>query len=473
MGWIETICGDYRSDQAKYQRISKYHPYNALWAQLSDICGAFGCPKKSTKTVVCGAQSAIINKVLSTLTYFIRCGEIKRIFATKNISSDDVEAMLSAREQSARKSAPSRSEAAPTQLMRSKTIAKHLASISDNESHFGAETADDTECANETRRVIDCDDGAGDPSVETALDAMAALDESEEHSAECDTRIDYCATETATDRSRNRAATTDSNGNEVDKTREDSVVFMLGENEVLSGIKKTSEAPEPAPRQPKEVKPKPEIGVDKKKNCSHKKHSGVKFNFERYPQIVTNYMRNKNLDIDSYDFLQKGIKLEHENEASSGACSTNLLPLIVPEDPAEDEEEEECECCANTFRVLQTPSNATELEFSSDDNTYPMPTTTTMESSLQPKLKIANAAEKLKPTDAKAEKAVPPAKRTLDLIYLPIPKTTILQDVLSGKDPSIGLYPGFAPSLFVGVSDHYIPDMVLQVSHFAFASKSS
>lgn len=481
MGWIETICSDSntsnQNDQSKFQRISKYHPYNALWAQLSDICGAIGTPKKSTKTVICGAQSIIINKILNTLTYFIRCGEIKRIFATKSIRAEEIEDMLSTKEKtttasSQQLSVPNECETITGRLVRSKTISKSLATV--NSDSF-QEAADDKcidsngENPNQSPTIIDCDDEMNELNVETALDAMSVLDESENCPKICDTSVNYVK-KTALNENEfvnkkyendNEDASEDSNGNETKKSKNENVVFMLGENEVLSGIKKSLQSDKRTSQNDssdtnKEIKPK------KKKPCTHKKHSGVKFNFERYPQIVTNYMRNKNLDIDGYDFLQKGIKLEQENESTSGACSTNLLPLIVPEDPSEEEEEEECECCANTFRILQTPSNATELEFSSDDNTYPIPSLLSTKSNSKTKNQ-----EKSKTKDdkklMKIEKGLGPEKKTLNLIYLPIPKTTVLQDVFGKNKTSINLHPGFVPSLFVGVSDHYIPDMILQV----------
>lgn len=204
-----------------------------------------------------------------------------------------------------------------------------------------------------------------------------------------------------------------------------------------------------------------------KKHCTHKKHSGVKFNFEQYPQIVANYMKNKNLDISSYDFLEKGLKLEQENEFNFGATSTaQMLPMIpmkAPEDIEEEEEEEEqCECCA-VFRVLQTPSNATELEFNNEDNIYPVPCVKAKPVSTIPQ--VPAAATKLKNESKKEqeiEKPVPKIeKNTIDLIRFPIPKTTMNNDKNRKMQPKI--WPGFVPSLFIGITDHYIADMVLQV----------
>lgn len=304
-----------------------------------------------------------------------------------------------------------------------------------------------------------------------------------------------------------------------------SVVFVLGDNEVLSGLK----TPPPSPVLNNKINEKCSIGSSpsvsdeqcqqssnassshgnlsechstnvtaphmlpstanngkqekKKKHCTHKKHSGVKFNFEQYPQIVTNYMKNKNLDITSYDFLEKGLKLEQENTFNFGASSTSFLPRIsAPEDIQEQDdeaEEEQCECCANTFRILQTPSNATELEL---DDPVPIakPTSkkldtlvendnvsnssyscTSQTSEIEDK---KNDADKIE-NEIKCKKdSVGSIKRMnhlkcLEFITLPIPKTEILNN--NRRHHRIR-QPGYVPSLFVGITDHFIPDMVLQ-----------
>lgn len=250
-------------------------------------------------------------------------------------------------------------------------------------------------------------------------------------------------------------------------------------------------------------KTKPNKQEKKKKHCTHKKHSGVKFNFEQYPQIVTNYMKNKNLDITSYDFLEKGLKLEQENTFNNGASSTSFLPMFAPEDPQEQdeqEEEEECECCANTFRILQTPSNATELEFSNDDAIYPVPlanvATKTLETVIESdgasntsdsnpdsgrssqleaepiteapnnEIKNVNGNRKKGTSDNSKKTNSSNGKECLELITLPIPKTQIIHDDKS----RFRVRPGYVPSLFVGITDHFIPDMVLQVnfSHYLY-----
>ncbi|XP_074647410.1 folliculin-interacting protein 1-like isoform X2 [Tubulanus polymorphus] len=70
--------------------LAKSHPYNPLWAQLSDLYGAIGYPLKLARTVVVGKKQELVNKVLRILSYFIRCSEVFE--CTKNdifLDADD------------------------------------------------------------------------------------------------------------------------------------------------------------------------------------------------------------------------------------------------------------------------------------------------------------------------------------------------------------------------------------------------
>ena len=52
--------------------LAKSHPYNPLWAQLSDLYGAIGMPPRLARTVVTGNKIDTIEKFLFVLSYFIR-----------------------------------------------------------------------------------------------------------------------------------------------------------------------------------------------------------------------------------------------------------------------------------------------------------------------------------------------------------------------------------------------------------------
>lgn len=692
------------SHRAKVSELTRYHPYNVLWAQLGDLYGSVGTPLRLAKTIVCGAQSITINKVLSILTYFVRCGEIQRIRSKKILDKNYIESVTShtvARGKVVGGDIPQRfldDGKQPTQrLVRTKTYQEGISNIPRGGDLLTActpvVTMDDNHCANGTNNSkrtksdmneaidvaaqkcplainfmseshsnganliadeasvpeqlariekivrievhierlksptnivngidnvanmggnrsesnikyinsnkyadknannssysdneVNNSDSSGNYSdnsgnnggtitdaktdnqsstiVEptsfqylansivatttkrsptthiTSVQSSAPVevstgvifDESKlapsylklTRKLQCASQMERSVTNTSNNNNNNNHATTGDNNNVNDTNNNakpsTSVVFVLGDNDILSGLKASTHASTVDMRSNKNIlgnmaakstikrsvntmPDRPAIDAQAstsvvtlkapdnakpscKKHCSHKKHSGVKFNFEQYPQIVTNYMKNKNLDITSYDFLEKGLKLEQENQFNYGNSSATMLPPIgMPDDSRADSDEhvegDECECCANTFRILQTPSNATELEFSNDDGNYPVPTTkmlNTPESSdsdigisstistMHLELKSGQPSQDAKNHDGDQPKINTPSQSNkgggdrFDLITIPIPKTIFIDEAKQR------IRPGYVPSLFVGVTDHFIPDMVLQVS---------
>ncbi|XP_054264166.1 folliculin-interacting protein 2 [Macrosteles quadrilineatus] len=78
LGWVPTAMPDIPlNTEPSLTELSKNHPYNQLWAQLSDLQGALGYPPKIAKTVVLGKSEVLIQQLLSVLSYFIRCGHVK------------------------------------------------------------------------------------------------------------------------------------------------------------------------------------------------------------------------------------------------------------------------------------------------------------------------------------------------------------------------------------------------------------
>jgi hypothetical protein len=71
--------------------LSKSHPYNPLWAQLGELYGALGFPVKVAKTVVTsGAKKLdLLNRILNSLTYFIRCSEVEKRVIENQDPSDE------------------------------------------------------------------------------------------------------------------------------------------------------------------------------------------------------------------------------------------------------------------------------------------------------------------------------------------------------------------------------------------------
>lgn len=67
----------------QFDSLAKCHPYNALWAQLGDLKGALGHPLRVARTILTGKQSNTLNRLVRTLSYFVRCGSVSRHFEEK------------------------------------------------------------------------------------------------------------------------------------------------------------------------------------------------------------------------------------------------------------------------------------------------------------------------------------------------------------------------------------------------------
>lgn len=287
-------------------------------------------------------------------------------------------------------------------------------------------------------------------------------------------------------------------GTTVTSQHNNDVVFVLGDNEELV-LREQHNAIESQPA-PGERNLPPLSSTPKKKNCCNhkaKKHSGVKFNFEQYPQIVENYMRNKNFAMEGSEILAKAIKMERAagilNESAQEGHSRAMEQLLrngSMSPTSSGDEGDECECCAgfkSTGGLLQTPSNASELDIEWDNNYSQMegrPGTSSQD-------KVAAAA---------SSGAVPKQQLILQQIHhsemvmenllkvvaLPMPNVepqrvhedrnrsslvpmrsvedeSLLARTDEVKNPfSMTTKWGMVPSLMLGVTDHYVPDMVLQ-----------
>ncbi|CAB4009037.1 folliculin-interacting 1 isoform X3, partial [Paramuricea clavata] len=85
VAWVTTVTPS--SDVARRAYLDKHlseslnvlgesHPYNPLWAQLSELYGACGAPAKMARTVIIGQDQQIVTIILHILSYFIRCSEV-------------------------------------------------------------------------------------------------------------------------------------------------------------------------------------------------------------------------------------------------------------------------------------------------------------------------------------------------------------------------------------------------------------
>ncbi|XP_065085750.1 folliculin-interacting protein 2 [Ochlerotatus camptorhynchus] len=237
----------------------------------------------------------------------------------------------------------------------------------------------------------------------------------------------------------------------------DEVVFVLGDNEQLVNIKHTQNS-STADRAN-------ELGaVGGKRPCSHsklRKHSVI-FNFDQYPKVVENYLKSQNLELTEHDLLEKSMKLSLKFHPEADLSSST------------DADEEECDVCRNTSLLyLQTPTNASELEFSSDltdGSIY----SSMHEPSIRDEYKmhchddISNTFS-LATVEENAELKAKHPDSILKLVDIPISKALNVANLndennndKTDKFRKLPSKAGFMPSLFSRVADHYIPDMVLQ-----------
>lgn len=189
------------------------------------------------------------------------------------------------------------------------------------------------------------------------------------------------------------------------------------------------------------------------------KHSGVKFEFEKFPQIVINYMKSKNLEILDSDYIGKpgNLKLDGYKFDPSSVF------------PDMKERCENCQQCQMAESVLQTPSNASELEFTSD-----MPARTFAEEKIEvpvvmpPKSFVRRKKEKtiVINTCSLNEKNCNQSNIQNDTPanYNGTPCRTempIYSSQESNENP-VECGVGFDQTLLRGVTDHYVPDVILQ-----------
>ncbi|KAL7732291.1 hypothetical protein ACLKA6_018519 [Drosophila palustris] len=291
---------------------------------------------------------------------------------------------------------------------------------------------------------------------------------------------------------------------QTDNGNGNGVVFVLGDNEPLINLKKSNE----------QLNEEPTLllcPVHQRSHDNNKKHSGMKFNFEQYPQIATNYMKSKNLHMSNYDLLMdKASKLEASESMSQLKSSDSSVTLQQQQQQQQQLVDlaasssgnignigsDRCVvCCCGSHNNIggsgntyQTPSNATELEFETDEvhcyndngnNSY-----SNSNSSVLPSVNSAASIDTLKsmpeplttPTYTRRQqpRRLPSQRSSVSsvaakcaavnesqqLLKLPVPGIKELPQ--EDEPPGDKLRAGFIPSLLLSVSDHYVSDMVLQ-----------
>lgn len=431
-------------------------PYNALWAQLNDLCGSIGFPPKAARTIISGAANTpFVNRLLVVLTYFVRCGEVKRNSYTYSEPSEQVKVVNVERQSSTLKRTSTR---------------KFLEDSTLKVPPFNTRDSDSSN--------------------------TLTSDVSVKRSATLANISDVLSTEQPmTSRVRKSPAlslksNSSSSLNSTESEPEQKVVFVLGDDERLVGLKNKSIAGKSVKKSTKvaeAVNFHVKGNSPAKESCDVKcarnsespsrccaqtlqhsksiKHSGFKFEFDKYPQIVTNYMKSKNLEILDRHYIGKPGNLKLNN--------FQFDPTIVP--PIQEERCEACYKCQLMESTLQTPTNASELEYMNDmprQSEYASAVVTKQPEEtpiVSPKIftrkfqentvlvnvitpeETASVPQKSEPKREAVEAKVGTVKRVLEFPVCSM-----------GGGPLSSAHSGFDASLLGGVTDHYVPDLILQ-----------
>ncbi|XP_063532408.1 folliculin-interacting protein 2 [Cydia strobilella] len=448
LGWVGTVS-PYDGPAPPVRR-----PHNALWAQLADLHGAVGFPVRQAKTIISGAETVFVNKLLVVLTYFVRCGDVVR-----NDFEFDDSVLRESETVTLKRTAPAKCDSvkvddatpAPSRgFGRSTTLANLNRQLSTSED-FEERCMSSEKSTSGIRR---------NPTMMLAAKSSS------------DSSLDSTASEEEVERK---------------------VVFVLGDDEKLVGLKNKSNGGKSVKRsskiqhEPLNLKAIEKAGNEEKKGCHQKpceqkfsrstdspskccaqtlqhskpiKHSGFKFEFDKYPQIVTNYMKSKNLEILDRHYIGKPGNLKLDNY--------QFDPTIVP--PIQEERCEACYKCQMMESMLQTPTNASELEYMNDvprqsDPQYAKEYTVSDSVQVSPKTFVRRKKEATLVVNVKPSVSVEVSKvdgcgggserdrgEVRQVIEFSVPRLVRRPALAAGLDGS----------LLGGVTNHYVPDLVLQ-----------
>lgn len=499
LGWVSTVS-PYDTVDHQHSVADQQRPYNAMWAQLNDLCGSIGFPPRAARTIVCGAANTqFIKRLLIVLTYFMRCGDVKRSeyrFQECTVKEKKIISVTPC--------------AAPeaTGLRRTTTAVK-LEQCGSECLTVGSENTQNSDNSVSTL-------AASDISIKrstTLANLGSKLSSNSEFVAEGGSSM--TGLQVSSQLKRNPTivmplkSSTDSSPcsslSENEPPCEQKVVFVLGDSEKLVGlknksvggksVKKTSKIyNEPlnldASEKTTELCKNEGCEQDKRANSPSKccgqtlphskpiKHSGFKFEFDKYPQIVTNYMKSKNLEILDRHYIGKPGNLKLDN--------FQFDPTIIP--PIQEDKSDACVKCKMMESLLQTPTNASEMEYMNDMPRLCEPQfakATIVEDTVQhkremsPKTFVRKRKEntvvvnfvRTKNCDVKHNIALSriktdtrqPSRECQKNILLDVKKVfEFPMPTLCQTNQETHTRSGFDGSLLGGVTDHYVPDLVLQ-----------
>ncbi|XP_068630181.1 folliculin-interacting protein 1 isoform X2 [Battus philenor] len=472
LGWVTTVSPydaiDPQSAQTKSALAECRRPYNALWAQLGDLCGSIGFPPRAARTIIAGSTNTqFVNKLLAVLTYFVRCGDVTRT----EFQYEDCECQES--------KVTSLKVPSNVGLNKSETCNNSLRQFKSRDS-LEVPLANTHSSGSCVSTLVPSDVSLKRSATLSNINGKLSI-----NSEPMD-----CAEKSASQLRRNPTIlislkeSTDSIQNSSGSDSEsEKVVFVLGDDEKLVGlknksnggksVKKSLRVNEPVTAElPDESLAITKENCDQNKSCSadspskccrqtlqHSKpikHSGFKFEFDKYPQIVTNYMKSKNLEILDRHYIGKPGNLKLDN--------FQFDPTIVP--PIQEERCESCYKCQLMESLLQTPTNASEMEFMND-----MPRQSEPQFA---KVTVAGEDEREKSLKSfvrkrKENTIIVNLKKNTDSSLAASNRLCAVQEVLEFPVPSLccrlhkgQVRSGFDASLLGGVTEHYNPDLILQ-----------
>lgn len=342
LGWVTTVMPSINAGK------EKNCPGNPLWGQLIDLYGATGYPTKVCHTIITGCdKNDLISKILNILTYFIRCNNITRSIALRE-NKDDENALAEkiclenfcipkenykkyedhVREMTEENTnyLNRKTTKKSVGLKKSQTFLKDINVVPDKkvDKDFQLLPNDEDKVLfllgdNEKLIGINKEKGKDDGSNKSKFDDV--FEEEFKSSIFKDSDFVWNA--------------------DFELKPSTSCVFLNGDKFQTSPptLKESLRLKERSQSVPREPKPEPS-----KSNTKYR-YSGVKFNFKQYPQIFTNYMKSKDIELSSLVFHDKEIDTQ---KLSSYFDCTNVEPDF------------------DDMEALETPSNATELEFTNE-----------------------------------------------------------------------------------------------------------
>lgn len=480
LGWVATALP--ASSDVEHSALSHLRsPGNPLWGQLTDLYGAIGYPTKIAHTIITGSphsttpsksclsQSEIIAKLLNSVTYFIRCCDIKRncvsrgdINCENKVADDICQTAGCIPQENYKKYQDHLQEMQESNLKVNKVVDRTKKTLGGIKKSFSClNTLDKNACDKNSdlnkssfyeRKSDDIQNvfSARKDSEEVVFvlgesDELVGLKSQDEHLAEQSENNDTYPFKDSD------FSYVNSNSGVLKKSVSQTDLSVLGEasssdatpRKKLTPIEfvRAQSVPPDLPNKESESSKLP----IKEKSTPKYKYSGVKFNFQQYPQIVANYMRSKNIELSNLQFLEKA----------------QLAPSVFTAyDFTKYEVDDDFE-----LESLQTPSNATDLEFSTDqEDVHKVVKTDKVKlnsvSTVSNGLKCKRDADDKMKVYHQSLATVAPC-RLIKVVELPMPQSVEIPADSSSIFASAPI--GFTHTLLQSkVRDHYIADLVLQ-----------